>query len=133
MPWISVYMPKSAEQVIKRFKKLAKREGRSQSRIIREMMVAYLIQHEHGNPQKPLVPTEVLPPPEYSRNPVVRRKQVQDDLLATVERNEGCDMMTLANAFGAKAGMRTKTVLEYIRQLLSARLLRKQGSKLFVR
>lgn len=91
------------------------------------------MKHEKGNPQKLLHPENDLPPPEYSRHPVVRRKQVQDDLLATIEKNEGCDMFTLASAFGAKAGMKTKTVMEYLKQLLHARMIRKSGSKLYTR
>lgn len=131
MPWLSVYMPKSHEQIIKRFRKLAKREGKAHSRILLELMIHYLNEHEHGNPQKPLLPGDVIPPAAYSKHPVVRRKQVMDDLLATVQKNPGVDMLKLAAAFSHASGLRRQTVMEYLQTLLMAKKIRRSGGKLY--
>lgn len=131
MPWISVYLPKSHEKLKDRFRKVAKREGRSQSQILLRLMLNYVTEHEPGNPQQPLF--EDLPPPEYSKAPVVRRKQVMDDLFATIKANPGCNVHQLIAKFSRMSGLRRTTIREYIQTLVRAGDVRSKGSKVYPR
>lgn len=127
-----MYMPKGREQLLERFKKLAKREGRSQSHILTELILEYLKKHEHGNPQKTLFPgDDPLPPVEYSKHPVLRRQQVMEDLYATIAKNPGCTMQHLVGAFSYASGLRRETILEYFKTLVVAGKIRRVGSKVY--
>jgi len=48
------YFPENFEETLKEFEKIAKREGRSPSQLIRELIRDYVRKHGPGNPQRPL-------------------------------------------------------------------------------
>ena len=129
MPWLSVYLSKRHEKLRERFRRIARREGRSQSQILVQLIMGYVIKHEPGNPQQPLV--DDMPAPEYSKAPVVRRKQVMDDLLATIKSNPGCNVYRLIAKFSEASGLRRTTLREYIRTLSEAGTIRIIGSRVY--
>jgi len=132
MPRNEFYISKPYVKVYEKFRQICRREGRSPSRVICEMMREYVMKHEHGNPQKQLVEDET-PPIEYSRMPVIRRKQVIDDLLATVKANPGVNIHRLIAKFSEASGLRRVTLQEYMQTLVEAGRVRITGHKVYPR
>jgi len=132
MPRNEFYISKPYVKVYEKFREICRREGRSPSRVICQMMREYVMKHEHGNPQKPLV-EEAAPPAAYSLAPVVRRKQVMDDLLATIKAHPGVNVHRLIAKFSEASGLRRVTIQEYIRTLVQAGSVRMAGSRVYPR
>jgi len=55
MPYFSFYAPEWFKETWRRFQEIAKREGRSASLIIRELVKTYVEHHWPGNPQMRLI------------------------------------------------------------------------------
>ena len=132
MPRKEFYVSRPYVKTVEAFIKMCKREGISPSKVVCRLIREYVEKKWPGNPQKPLI-EDAAPPVAYSLAPVVRRKQVIDDLKATVKRNPGCNVHRLTAKFSEASGLRRVTIQEYIRTLVQAGSIRMVGSRVYPR
>ena len=122
---VTFYLPKSMEQEFERFIKLCRQDELSYSRVLCRLIKTWLQHHEPGNPQKTLVEEDFEPPYQYSLFPVVRRKQLMEDLLATIKSNRQVPIRNIIAAFSKESGLRIQTVREYVKTLKESGALRR--------
>lgn len=132
MPWLSVYMPRRSEKLIKKFREIATREGRSQSQILVELILCYVKEHEGGNPQRSILPGYEKPVYVVSQFPMERKVQNTDWLLSLIERNPGKKIMFWVARFSLLAGLTQETVREYLKALHQSKLIVYRGSEVYV-
>jgi hypothetical protein len=133
MPHIAIYKNKSMEQLFKRFQEICKREGRSQSKVITELILCYVKEHEKGNPQKPLLPTYEKPLYVVSNFPMERRGQNVEWLLSLINRYPGQTIQFWMARFSRLGNVRMETVKEYLQMLRLAKEIRYVGDKVYAR
>jgi len=131
MPKTSVYINKRNEQLWRRFKEIAKREGRSFSVILEQFVFEYVRQHEKGNPQKPLLPAYEKPLYQVTKFPMQRRCENMEWLLSLIERNPGCPINFWMSRFSHLSGLRPETVKEYLRTLHMDKSIRYEGDRVY--
>ena len=128
MPKTSVYINKRNEQLWRKFKEISKREGRSFSLVLEQLVFAYVKEHEKGNPQKPLLPAYEKPLYVVSQFPMERRYDNVEWLKSLIARNPGKSEIFWMHKFAILAGLRPETVAGYIKNLLiSKEVVRKKG------
>jgi len=127
------YVNKSYEKTVKRFQELAEREGKSFSYVLCRLIQKYVIEHEPGNPQRPLVDDKVELGPVFATFPVERRRQNVEWLETVIRKNPGAHMMELVSTFSKKSGLRRETVIDYLKVLRGAGVVIERWGKLYHR
>ena len=110
-----------------RFKVVCKREGKTVSQKIREWILAYLKEHEAGNPQTTLVPClpkdsllmELLEDDTSKEMiPLERRRENMKWLENVVRKHPGkLDLAQLIHMFSRMSGLKPETVQDYVKTL----------------
>jgi len=120
VPRFDLYIPRRHEKEFERFMEMCKRDGLSASRVIVRLIRTWVRDHEPANVQQMLLDQDIVPPFEYDLFPVERRRQLMEDLLATVKANPGVPISRIAAAFAVETGLREETVISYIKTLKRA-------------
>ena len=113
--------------ILDELKKIAGRERVSVSHVIREAVKEYVKTHKDGNPQKPLFPN--MEPWEIPM--VEKRYEKMEWLESVIRRNPGVPVQRAIAIFSRVSGLRRETVVEYLKTLEAARVVKEIGGKLY--